>query len=199
MSDASAPLPVEEFIQALRAHAAAVGQLAVPGTAPESIDPAIDALRAAALAYDEAVFERSGLGDAFADLGDELDEFWDDDASIEDDGEVQAQFVVEDGVARISLTGRWDFLVRDPQALRDYAEQQLRAEIPDIDDETLTAHAGEPGAALNSLVGHQGMLDYPGLEDAGAQWSIGPTAKTLFEMTDDELDESTDDIADLRD
>ncbi len=188
---------MEEFIQALRAHAAAVEHLAHPDARPESIDPAIDALRAAALAYDEAVFERSGLGDAFADLDEEIDEFWDDDEI--DDGELEPPFVVEDGVQRISLTGRWDFVVRDPQALREHAEQQLKADIPDIDDETLAAHAGEPGAALNSLVGHQGMLDYPGLEDAGAQWSIGPTAKTLFEMSDEELEESTDDIADLRD
>jgi hypothetical protein len=189
---------VDEFIQALRAHAAAVEHLATPGARPESIDPAIDVLRAAALAYDEAVFERSGLGDAFADLGDELDEFWDDDV-LDDDGELEPEFVVEDGVQRISLTGRWDFLVRDPQALREHAEQQLRADIPDIDDETLAAHAGEPGSALNSLVGHQGLFEYPGLEDAGAQWSVGPITRTLFEMSDDELDESTDDIADLRD
>ena len=188
MSDETTPLPLEEFILALRAHAAAIEHLAVPGASPESVDPAIDDLRAAALAYDEAVFLRTGLADVFEDLGDdEFDEYWEDEPFGGDDDE--DLLVVEEGVQRITLTGRWDFLIRDRDALRELAEQRLREDVPEIDDESLTEHAGEPQTALATLVGHDGMLDYPGLEEAGSQWSISPTGKTLFEMTDDERDQ----------
>jgi hypothetical protein len=180
---------VEEFIQALRAHAAAIEHLATPGAAPESVDPAIDALQAAALAYDEAVFERTGLADVFDDLVelvDEFDAYWDDGAAPDDDALVDDVLVVEPNVQRLSLQGQWDFLIRDPKALQDLAEQRLREEIPEIDAETLDKYAGSPVAALSTLLGHDGMVDYGGLEEAGARWSVGLTDKTLAEMTSED-------------
>jgi hypothetical protein len=182
VSETPEPLPVEEFILALRAHAASIDGAEL---SPDAVAPSVERLQAAALAYDEAVFTRSGLGAVFDELSDLDDADWDDegldldvepgdddlDGSDQDD-EFEAGFAGEPGVARISVLGQWDFLVRDPAALRQLAEDRLRADIPDLDDETLQEHTVNSGAALDTLIGHDDLLSYPGLEAARAQWTV---------------------------
>lgn len=144
--------------------------------------PVINEVRAAASEYVNAVFEASGWGNVFADLHEEDDdEGWDE----EDDDD----FIVEDGVERISVTGRWDFLVRDAEALRAFAAERLRADSPNADDDDVAEHSDSPGAALESLVAMT-LESFPGLEGAGGGWNVGPVAKTLFEMSPDERDEA---------
>jgi hypothetical protein len=188
VSETSEPLPVEEFIQALRAHAAAVEHAE---TSPEAVESAADLLRAAALGYDEAVFHRSGMAAIFDDLSDYDDEDWEDEGlDLEELARPHETTGAETGVERITLAGRWDFLVRDAAALRQLAEDHLLADVPDIDDETLREHTDTPQAAMDTLIGHGDPLHWPGLEAAGAQWTIGRVEKTLFEMTDDEREQT---------
>ena len=83
------------------------------------------------------------------------------------------------------MTGRWDFLVRDASALQAFAVEQLRASNPDADDKAVAEHCDTPVAALESLIAVT-LEGFPGLEDAGAGWDVGPVQKTLYEMTPDE-------------
>jgi|GEM_PF-4770182 len=165
------PGPLDELLdtltEALRKHAAVL----TAGAEPAVVLPVVDEVRNAARAYGTAVFDASGWGDVFADLHD------DEDFEDDDDG-----FVVEDGVERLSLTGRWDFLVRDPAALLAFAAERLRADTPGVDEAGVAEHSGTPGAALNSLVAMD-VGRYPGVERAGSGWALEPISKTLFEMT----------------
>jgi hypothetical protein len=160
---------VDALVEALRRHAATL----TAGAEPTAVLPVINDVRTAALAYINAVFDQTGWGNVFADLQDD-DEDWDDDD--DDDG-----FVVEDGVERLSLTGRWDFLVRDAAMLQAYAADRLRASMGGS-PESVVEHCDAPGAALESLVAMD-VGHYPGLERAGGGWEVGPIEKTLFEMT----------------
>ena len=160
---------VDALVEALRRHAATL----TAGAEPTTVIPVINDVRTAALAYVNAVFDQTGWGNVFADLHDE-DEDWDDDD--------EAGFVVADGVERISLTGRWDFLVRDAAALQAYAADRLRAAHEGASPDSIDQHSDTPGAALESLVAMD-VGNYPGLERAGGGWEVGPIEKTLFEMT----------------
>jgi hypothetical protein len=164
---------VAALIEALRRHAATMTADAEPTT----VIPVINEVRTAAFAYVNAVFDQTGWGNVFANLEDE----------DEDDDDDLAKFVVEDGVERLSLTGRWDFLVRDAAALQAYTADRLRAAYggasPDsIDQHSIDQHSDTPGDALESLVAMD-VGKYPGLEGAGGGWEVGPIEKTLFEMT----------------
>ena len=167
--------PLETLIHALRKHAA----VSTTGAEPAVVMPVINEVRAAALAYVTAVFDESGWGNVFADLHDD-----EDGEDLDDDG-----FVVEDGVERLSLTGRWDFLVRDPAALLALAADRLRAKNPGADEDGIAEHSGMPVAALDSLVAMD-VGRYPGLEGAGGGWTVEPVARTLFEMAPREREET---------
>ena len=167
--------PLQTLIHALRKHAGVLATSAEPAV----VVPVINEVRAAALAYVTAVFDQSGWGDVFADLHDD-----EDDEDFDDD-----EFVVEDGVERLSLTGRWDFLVRDPAALLALAADQLRAENPGADEDGIAEHSDTPVAALDSLVATD-VGRYPGLERAGSGWTVAPIARTLFEMTPREREQT---------
>jgi hypothetical protein len=173
VSDSSLQLPLERLITGLRAHATAM----VSDGEPSEVMRAINEVRTAALDYVKAVFETSGWGNVFADLeDDEEEDDWEDDDDT---------FVVEEGVERLSLTGRWDFLVRDAAALQTFAAERLRTDVPDADLEDVAEHSADAGAALESLIAKD-VGAYPGLERAGGGWTVEPIEKTLFEMDSNE-------------
>ena len=134
--EVSAGLPVDRLVNALREHAAVMTAEADPQVAMR----AIKELRAAALSYAHAVFDATGWGNVFNDL--ESDE--------DDDDENNDEFVVEDGVERLSLTGRWDFLVRDAEALQRLAADRLRATHPNSDDDDIAEHSEHSGGRVGA-------------------------------------------------
>ena len=177
MSEPDTPLStVEGLIDALRAHATFM----TPVTDPVAVMPCINEVRAAALRYVESVAQTANWGNVFADLYDDWDDGGDDD--LDDTG-----IAVADGVERLSLTGRWDFLVRDPGALQALASARLTAAHPDAGSDSSDEHVDTPGSALESLIAED-IGRYPGLEGAGGGWTIAPIEKTLFEMTSQERD-----------
>lgn len=178
MSDPRQRLPVQELLDALRRHASAMESDVDPLVAI----PVIHEVRVAALAYVEAVSEHTGWGDVFADLHeDELDD---------DEPDDDEPFHVEPGTQRLTLTGRWDFVVRDAAALQDLAAQRLRADNPRLTDTEVAEHSDTAVAALLSLLELDEVGHYVGLEEAGSGMSVKHADRTLFEMPDDERSET---------
>lgn len=173
MTDAT-PTAVDRLIDALRAHAQAVASSQDEVTAL----PVISELRCAALDYVDAVFDASGWGNAFANLDDDADE------EVEEDWRVEEDYVAPDGL-RLSLTGRWDFVVSDGAALTEAVVRGILAARPELDEAELTAHYSNPVGALDQLLG-QDFVDFPGLEGAGSGWTVSPVDRTLFEMSTEE-------------
>lgn len=163
-------LPVDAIVDALRGHARAIEQ----GASEEVVWAEAEAVRTAVRAYADAVFAISGHGPLFEGLYDDLD----DDVDVE-------EFPAD--VMRLSVTGRWDYLVRDEAALRAFAVETMLSASPSRSDDDVSDHASDAGSSLESVLAEE-IDRYPGLESAGAGWTVAPISRTLFEMTADERD-----------
>ena len=178
MADHAVAPFADAFRGAIADHAAALAEEDSP-----AIAMATDRLQQAATAYLKAVREKGWYFELEAPEDDDDD--WDDDEDDED------TFEVEPETPRFTLRLRWDVVVRDPAALRAHAALRMLEE-DECDEDELDEHIGDPGSALNELLGLDLVFDYPGTEDAGANMSVVPTEKTLFEMTPDERDQANE-------
>lgn len=170
--------PAESLIDAIRQHAAAMG---VENLTPERAMPAINALRRAALDYVEAVFERTGWGNVFADLYDDFDD------------EDEEPLGTEDAL-RVSVLSRWDFIVRDEDSLVGYVRGRLTEMHPDVESDAVIEHPEDGVACVSELFRMDswdaGAYRAHGLEFAGSGYTVSDTSKTLYEMEPAERDEA---------
>ncbi|MEV0145230.1 MULTISPECIES: hypothetical protein [unclassified Nonomuraea] len=159
-------LACEQLVKALRDLAA----LASPnGSSSEAVAESVARVRSAARSYADAIGEVAGWDDVFADL--------------EESGETDDEPF--DGVPRLSLAGRWDFLVEDPAVLMRYVRRRL---VEDGWDERAAAeHSASPSAALDSLAALDGwdVRKYveQGLKTAGSGWTVRHVDRVLSEMS----------------
>jgi hypothetical protein len=170
----------EALAQAIRIHARTLVEL-IDTRDDELVFNANDALLPEVIAYADAQGALTGTFFPFGSLKDYADEH-DDDEWDEDEEDV----FTADGAERVCVIGRWDVLVRDASALLALALERLRAQSPDVAIEADDEHCDSAGSALLTLIGMDGVVRYPGLEDAGSECSVGSVAKTLFEMSPEE-------------
>lgn len=174
---------VEELVDALKAHAAVM----VADGDPREVMSSINALRTSALAYVQAVFERTGWGNVFADLYDEAEDD-DEDADDVDSGS-------EEPFAGITVLRRFDYAVTDEQAIMEAGRSAYKAVWPDDSDEKAAADVQGLGRALYQIAhahGWDSLIDVDGLRPVGGT--------TLVHRQDDPLpsdpDEWPDDMFD---
>ncbi|MEV4163200.1 hypothetical protein [Nonomuraea dietziae] len=164
-------LACEQLVKALRDHAAAA--LSQGDNSSAMVASARQEVRSAARSYTDAIFEATGWGNVFADIHEDEDE--EDEETLPESEEVQ----------RLSVMGRWDFLVEDPDALMRHAYHRLIES--GWDEQAAAQHSESPSAALDSLATLDGwdVRRYfeQGAKTAGHGWTVGPVKKTLWEMS----------------
>ncbi|GAA3637538.1 hypothetical protein L7D48_06390 [Streptomyces sp. S1A] len=162
---------LSSLVAALTEHAEVMSEQNVP---PERAVDVIERVRAAAARYSDETFESSGWGSPFSDMFEEEDV--DAESGV---GEVP------DGAERISVTGRWDFVVSDRDAWIAYVNRRL---------EEVGASDCAPGLSSAAQAAHEilthsdpfGAYTSHGLAEGGKDWGIEQVSKTLSEMTDEE-------------
>lgn len=100
------------------------------------------------------------------------------------DGESDVE-EIPDAAERISVTGRWDFVVPDRKAWFAYVDQRLR----ELDMSDCAAELNSAAKAAHEILTHSdpfGAYTSHGLADGGKGWSIEEIPKTLSEMTAEE-------------
>jgi hypothetical protein len=158
----------ERLIRAIEAHAGEIhgdGRASVPAEAE---------LRVAAAEYSQAA--------GFEDVAEMFSCDEEDDGFEDDDIEGAESAEIPNSVERISLFGRWDFLVADREQWIRFAETTLSSDVS-IDN---------PVRALFLLLERfplEAAYASHGLNSGGSQWSVEPVERVLFEMTDTERDE----------
>jgi hypothetical protein len=170
----------EALAQAVRTHASTLVGL-IDTRDDEQLFNANDALLPVVLAYADAQAALTGTYFPFGSLKDYADE---DDADEWDENEEDV--FTADGAERVSVIGRWDVLVRDASSLQALALERLRAQSPGVTIEADDEHCDSTGSALLTLIEIDGVARYPGVEEAGSEYSVGAVAKTLFEMSPEE-------------
>ncbi|WP_431904855.1 hypothetical protein [Nonomuraea sp. bgisy101] len=161
----------EQLVKALRDHAAVV--LSQGSDSSAMAASAGQELRSAVRSYADAIFEATGWGNVFADIHEDEDE--EDEETLPEPEEVQ----------RLSVMGRWDFLVEDPNALMRHAYHRLIES--GWDEQAAAEHSESPSAALDSLSALDGWdvrryIDQ-GAKTAGYGWTVRHVDKTLWEMS----------------
>ena len=175
----------EALVEALRGHAAVMDSTDVePGIAL----PAINAVRSAALAYVEVTSDRSGWGNVFQDLYDDIED------RDEEDEDLDWQRP-EQVALRVSIEGRWDFVVRDEDRFVAYVRRRFAEANPEVDrDHMLSGHTADAVACLSELFHMDAWRDAQyteeGLDPAGSGYTATEVSRTLWEMSDAEREEA---------
>ncbi|MEU4324798.1 hypothetical protein [Nonomuraea dietziae] len=160
-------LACEQLVKALRDHAAAALSYS---DSSAMVASARQGVRSAARSYADAIFEATGWGNVFADIHEDEDE-----ETLPESEEVE----------RLSVMGRWDFLVEDPDALMRHACHRLIES--GWDEQAAAEHSESPSAALDSLATLDGwdVRRYfeQGAKTAGYGWTVRHVEKTLWEMS----------------
>lgn len=182
MATHSASELVALVIAALKAHAELFD---ASDSTQEQIDESEKRLAEAANPLGELLAEREGWLDPFMSfrfLASDIDE----------DDEDEDEFSVEGDQSRISLTARFDFVVRDENKFVAYAKQRL-TEL-EHDSPYIEEHAGNAVSAVGELFEIDGWdtarYEDVGLEQAGKGSHWGTIEKTLWEMDYDERNEA---------
>lgn len=132
--------------------------------------------------YADKTFESSGWGSPFSDVFEEDEDDADEDEDVTaEDGTTHVPTEVE----RISITGRWDFVVADRHVWFAHVNTQLEnLGAPDC-----AAELNSAAQAMHELLSHDTPFDSytsHGLTDGGRDWVVERTPKTLSEMTEEE-------------
>ncbi|MGW4469508.1 hypothetical protein ACWENQ_07510 [Nonomuraea sp. NPDC004354] len=148
-------LACEQLVKALRDLAAGSSQ-----------EEAVATVRSTARAYADAIAEATGWTDVFADLDEEDSEPYDE-------------------VERVSVTGRWDFVVEDPEAFMRHAYDRLIEN--GWPEDAAAEHSESPAAALDTLLSLDGWdarrYDRHGAKASGQIWTARHVDRTLWEMS----------------
>ncbi|MCQ0002527.1 hypothetical protein [Streptomyces sudanensis] len=115
---------LNELVAALTEHAEVMSGQDVP---PRRAVDAIERVRAAAARYSDETFEASGWSSPFSDLFEE-DMEEDAEGDMEEDTEEDTATgagPVPESAERISVTGRWDFVVADREAWFAHVTRRL--------------------------------------------------------------------------
>jgi hypothetical protein len=171
-----------ELAQALAEHAEVINN----DDSVEQVMTVLSRLRESAAGYASAVFNESGWGNPFEDLfGDEDPEG----VSVDDEDPPSP----DDGLMRVSVVTRADFVVHDPDALVAYARQRLASAQPELTDEQLEEYCDHPITALSELNELDGWdtdaYDEYGIQSGGSGLRAEQVNKTLWELSDED-DES---------
>ncbi|MFD1832202.1 hypothetical protein ACFSJS_21515 [Streptomyces desertarenae] len=162
---------LNSLVAALTEHAEVMSERDVP---PERAVDVIERVRAAAARYSDETFESSGWGSPFSDV------FEEGDADAE-----SGVAEVPDGAERISITGRWDFVVSDREAWIAYVNKRLE----EVGASDCAPGLGGAAQTAHELLTHGdpfGVYTSHGLAEGGKDWCIEQVSKTLSEMTDEE-------------
>ncbi len=176
----SIPAALNELVAALTEHAEVMSG---PDVAPERAVDVFERVRAAAAIYSDATFESSGWGSPFSDVLEDEDE----------DGEEEALEGVSETPAeaeRISITGRWDFVVSDREAWFSYVTRRLEQ----LGASDCLAEMNSATQAAHGVISHSDPFDTftsHGLADGGQEWAVEQVPRTLSEMTDEERERSS--------
>ncbi|MER5966241.1 hypothetical protein [Streptomyces sp. NPDC002057] len=172
----SIPAALNELVAALTEHANVMsGKDVAPPTAVE----VIERVRVAAARYSDATFESSGWGSPFSDLFEDEELFEDMEGAESGDGSVPEE------AERISITGRWDFVVTDQEAWLAHVTQGL----DDLGAGDCAVDLTSTAQAMHELLTHDApFVSYTrhGLADGGEEWMIEQIPKTLSETSDGE-------------
>jgi hypothetical protein len=171
----SVPDALNELVAALTEHAEVMSG---PDVAPERAVDVIERVRIAAVRYSDATFESSGWGSPFADIFEDEDE---------DEDALEGAHKVPDGAERISITGRWDFVVSDREAWLSYATRRLE----ELGASDCVVEMNSAAQAAHGVISNSDPFDTftsHGLADGGQEWVIEQVQRTLSEMTDEERD-----------
>ncbi len=144
----------EQLRAAVDEHVELVGRLSGRQRELPELFTANDALRSAAVAFDDAAFDLTGT----APLGLEA---WDDDDDDESDGEVRPSGPI------LTVVGRWDYRVTDPEAVMEAGRRSYLAHWTDDTDEDAHVHVQEVESAAGEIMHGDAVhrLDEtPGLE-----------------------------------
>ena len=168
----------DQLIAAIQAHAAAA-----TSSEPFDAETLTIAVHEALTAYDHVVEAETGFSPVFGFGGEEL--------LVDDEEEVLA---VPDDVERLSVVARWDFIVRDEAAVREYVRGRLLDISPRGSEGLIDGRTATAEDAVHELPDLDGWDVEPytehGLELAGAGWTTQPVDRTLGEMTPDEREAS---------
>jgi hypothetical protein len=170
------PAALNELVAALTEHSEVMSGEEV---APQRAVDVMERVRAAAARYSDATFESSGWGSPFSDLFDGEEQVEDTEENEFGDGSVPGD------AERISITGRWDFVVTDQEAWFAHVAQGLDA----LGADDCAVELNSAAQAMHVLLAH----DVPfhsytrqGLADGGQEWVIEQLPKTLSEASDEE-------------
>ncbi len=146
--------------------------------------------------------EETEDGDEYEHFGDEGDEDGDDvagddagdDSEEEIDGdEDDAEFDGDDGdedIVRLSVSARYDFVVRDEELLVNSVRDRLAQEVPEATQTEIEETVTDAIAAVSELFELDGWdpapYDEVGLETAGTASEVDYVELTIFEEEDDE-------------
>jgi hypothetical protein len=173
----SIPTALNELVAALTEHAEVMSG---PDVAPERAVDVFERVRAAAVRYSDATFESSGWGSPFSDIFEDEEE---------DGGEeaLGGAYEIPEEAERISLTGRWDFVVSDREAWFSYVTRRLE----ELGASDCVVEMNSAVEAAHGVISHSDPFDTftsHGLADGGQVWVIEQVPRTLSEMTDGERD-----------
>ncbi|MEU9574082.1 hypothetical protein AB0D62_30305 [Streptomyces massasporeus] len=172
----SIPAALNELVAALKEHAEVMSGQDV---APKRAVDVIERVRVAAARYSDATFESSGWGSPFSDLFEDEELAEDTEENESGDGSMPAD------AERISITGRWDFVVTDQEAWFAHVVQGLN----DLGAGDCVVELNSAAQAMHELLSHdEPFSGYTrhGLADGGQEWVIEQIPKTLSEAPDEE-------------
>ncbi|MFF8280709.1 hypothetical protein ACF05T_32375 [Streptomyces lateritius] len=170
------PAALNELVAALTEHAKVMSGQEV---APQRAVDVVERVRVAAARYSDATFESSGWGSPFSDL-------FEDEEQVEGTEESESGGGSVSGDAeRISITGRWDFVVTDQEEWFAHVTQRL----DDLGAGGCAVELSSAAQAMHELLTHddpfRGCTRH-GLADGGQDWMIEQVPKTLSETPDGE-------------
>ncbi|MFJ5899767.1 hypothetical protein ACIQFZ_30925 [Streptomyces sp. NPDC093064] len=163
---------LNDLVAALTEHAEVMSGQDV---SPERAVDVIEKVRLAAVRYSSETFDSSGWGSPFSDV-------FDDEEYV--DGESDAE-EIPDAAERISITGRWDFVVSDRKAWFAYVDQRLK----ELNLSDCAVELNNVAQAAHEILAHSdpfGAYTSHGLADGGKDWGLEEIPKTLSEMTAEE-------------
>ncbi|MFF0479050.1 hypothetical protein [Streptomyces sp. NPDC004284] len=172
----SIPAALNELVAALTEHAEVMSEQEV---APRRAADVIERVRVAAARYSDATFESSGWGSPFSDLFEDEEQVEDGEGNEFGDGPVSGD------AERISVTGRWDFVVTDQEEWFAHVAQGL----DDRGAGDCAVELSSAAQAMHELLTHddpfRGCTRH-GLADGGQDWTIEQIPRTLSETSDEE-------------
>ncbi|MEV6962473.1 hypothetical protein AB0M97_25455 [Streptomyces sp. NPDC051207] len=170
------PAALNELVAALTEHAKVMSGQEV---APERAVDVVERVRVAAARYSDATFESSGWGSPFSDLFEDEEQVEGTDENESGGGSVSGD------AERISITGRWDFVVTDQEEWFAHVTQALH----DLGAGDCAVELSSAAQAMHELLTHddpfRGYTRH-GLADGGQDWMIEQVPKTLSETPDEE-------------